>query len=127
MFYERYVKLCMSRKIAPSTAATKAGFNRGTVSVWKKKYDAGLDVVPEQEIINKICDFFGCTEQWLRGIDAGKEKVPTEDGEHKISEEDIKLALFGGDGEVTDAMWDEAQFAIQLIKERYKRKKDANE
>ena len=33
------------------------------------------------------------------------------------------IALFGGDGEVTDEMWEEAVFAAQLIKERYKRKK----
>lgn len=102
MFYERYVKLCMSRKIAPSTAATKAGFNRGTVSVWKKKYDAGLDVVPEQEIINKICDYFGCTEQWLRGIDAGKEKAPTDEGEREITMDDFTYAMHNESGDLTD-------------------------
>lgn len=108
----------MSRKIAPSTAATKAGFNRGTVSVWKKKYDAGLDVVPEQEIINKICNFFGCTEQWLRGIDAGKEKAPTPESEREISDEEIKFALFGGDGEITDAMYEEVKRFAQMVKLR---------
>lgn len=78
MFYERYVSLCTREKISPSTAAVKAGFNKGTVSVWKKKYEAGQDVVPEQEIIDKICAFFGCSESWLRGI----EKAPTQEGEH---------------------------------------------
>ena len=77
MFYERYVSLCTREKISPSTAAVKAGFNKGTVSVWKKKYEAGQDVVPEQEIIDKICAFFGCSESWLRGI----EKAPTQEGE----------------------------------------------
>lgn len=77
MFYDRYLQLCESAKIAPSAAATNAGFNRGTVSVWKKKYEAGIDVTPDQEVINKICNFFGCTESWLRGIPSQKEKSPS--------------------------------------------------
>ena len=77
MFYERYLQLCDAAKIAPSAAATNAGFNRGTVSVWKKKYEAGIDVTPDQEVINKICKFFGCTESWLRGISSQKEISPS--------------------------------------------------
>lgn len=38
--------------------------------------------------------------------------------------EAAKVALFGGDGEVTDEMWEEALFAAQMIKERYRRKKN---
>ena len=81
MFYEKYVYLCNQKNLSPSTAAVQAGFNKGTVSVWKKKYEAGQDVVPEQDIINKICLFFGCSEAWLRGI----ENEPTQEGE-RISE-----------------------------------------
>lgn len=94
MFYERYLQLCENAKIAPSAAATKAGFNRGTVSVWKKKYEAGMDVTPDQDIVNKICDFFGCTESWIRGISAQKEKSPSKIGEgkhHIPDEETLKL------------------------------------
>lgn len=75
MFYERYLQLCREANIAPSAAATKAGFNRGTVSVWKKKYEVGQDVSPDREIINKICAFFGCAESWIRGISEPKEKA----------------------------------------------------
>ena len=81
MFYERYVSLCTREQLSPSAAAGKAGFNKGTVSVWKKKYEAGQDVVPEQEVIDKICAFFGCSESWLRGI----EKAPTPEGERPKS------------------------------------------
>lgn len=94
MFYERYLQLCEDAKIAPSAAATKAGFNRGTVSVWKKKYEAGMDVTPDQDIVNKICDFFGCTESWVRGISSQKEKSPSKIGEgkhHIPDKETLKL------------------------------------
>lgn len=80
MFYERYLQLCEEAKIAPSAAATKAGFNRGTVSVWKKKYEVGMDVTPDQDIVDKICNFFGCTESWIRGISEQKEKLPANNG-----------------------------------------------
>ena len=75
MFYDRYLQLCREANITPSAAATKAGFNRGTVSVWKKKYEVGQDVSPDQDIVGKLCAFFGCSEVWLRGITEEKEKA----------------------------------------------------
>lgn len=77
MFYQRYLTLCDNAGLKPSTAATKAGFNKGTVSVWKSKYEKGEDVDPDQATVEKICKFFGCTEQYLRGID---KKIPTPEG-----------------------------------------------
>lgn len=114
MFYERYVLLCHQKKLSPSTAAVRAGFNKGTVSVWKKKCEAGQDVVPAQDVIDKICDFFGCSEAWIRGI----EKAPTPEGERSVSDDDIKFALFGGDGVITDAMYDEVKRFAQMVKLR---------
>lgn len=94
MFYERYLALCIAKNIKPSTAATQAGFNRGTVSVWKKKYEAGQDVSPAQDVIDKICVFFGCTEQWLRGISAEDEKGKTPIQEDERKKELVDSAFF---------------------------------
>ena len=82
MFYERYLLLCSKRGgIKPSSAATAAGFNKGTVSVWKKKYEHGIDVTPDQDTIDKICTYFGCSERWLRGLEEKEKPTPvTEDG-----------------------------------------------
>lgn len=125
MFYERYVSLCTREKFSPSTAAVKAGFNKGTVSVWKKKYEAGQDVVPEQEIVDKICAFFGCSESWLRGI----EKAPTPDGERGIDEQNLKVAFFrGADPTLTDEeiddMWDDAKDLRDLLIMKKRRERD---
>ena len=118
-FYDIFVDVCKQKGVKPSRAAEDCGINRSNVSNWKNN-----GYTPRGEALQRIADYFGVTTDYLL---TGEEKAPADDGERKISEEDVKLALFGGDGEVTDAMWDEAQFAIQLIKERYKRKKDANE
>ena len=125
MFYERYVFLCEGRGLTPSAGATKAGFNRGTVSVWKKKYEAKQDVVPEQNIIDKICAFFGCSESWLRGI----EKAPTQDGERKIDDRKITAAFLGGladglsDAEINE-YWDDARDYIGFKIQQKKNKSD---
>ena len=125
MFYERYVSLCTREKFSPSTAAVKAGFNKGTVSVWKKKYESGQDVVPEQEIVDKICAFFGCSESWLRGI----EKAPTPEGERGIDEQNLKVAFFRGadptlpDEEIDD-MWDDAKDLRDLLIMKKRRERD---
>ena len=89
MFYERFLTLCNEKKVSPSTAATQAGFNKGTVSVWKKKYTEGYDVRPEKNVVEKICRFFNCSETWLLGID-GQEKKPTpENGSERSDIDDL--------------------------------------
>lgn len=90
MFYARFLELCEKANLSPSAAAVKAGFNKGTVSVWKRKYEEGKDVDPDQETINKICAFFGCTENWLRGMFDWE--VPTVfDDEDELSDEELKF------------------------------------
>lgn len=94
MFYERYLSLCKKNKLSPSAAATKAGFNRGTVSVWKKKYEAGSDVRPEKDVIEKICGLFGCTETWLLGIEE-QQKMPTpENGSERNYGDSVLMDAF---------------------------------
>ena len=41
-----------------------------------------------------------------------------------ITDEEVKFALFGGDGEITDAMYDEVKRFAAFIKEREAGKKE---
>lgn len=50
-------------------------------------------------------------------------KAPTETGERSISDDDIKFALFGGDGDITDAMYDEVRNFAAYVKQREANKK----
>lgn len=63
----------------------------------------------------KIADYFGVPVSELLGE---KENAPTQKGEREISDNDIKFALFGGDGEITDAMYDEVKRFAQMVKLR---------
>lgn len=74
---------------------------------------------PDNATLLRIADFFHVSTDCLLGHSiASDQPKPAPDIEA------AKVALFGGDGEVTDEMWEEALFAAQMIKERYRRKKN---
>ena len=52
-----------------------------------------------------------------------KKNAPTLEGERKVSDEDIKFALFGGSGDITDAMMDEVRSFAAYVKQREEQKK----
>ena len=75
---------------------------------------------PSNKTLAKIAPYLQTTVEYL--LLGDEEPAPKK----SISEEDLKLALFGGAGEVTEEMWQEATFAIELIKQRHQKKKDQN-
>lgn len=109
MFYDKYVALCAQKGITPSAAAKEIGINKAAVSNWKYRKNGPSDVT-----MQKIADYFGVP---ISELTEEKEKAPT-DGERKVSDNDIKFALFGGDGEITDAMYDEVKRFAQMVKLR---------
>ena len=80
-----------------------------SVSNWEK----GLSR-PDADMIQKLCvhlhlqanDFYGTNE------------APAEISRRPVSDEDIKFALFGGDGEISDAMFDEVKRFAAFLKQR---------
>lgn len=133
--YNRIASLCKARGTNITALCREAGVSRATLS----ELNAGRTETLTLKTAQKLADALGVSINFLMGdyqdspvgvpasaagLPSYSEKAPTPQGERKITEDDIKLALFGGDGEVTDEMWEEAIFAAQLIKERHKRKKD---
>lgn len=74
MFYDIFKKLCEDNGLTPSGAATKIGFNRASVTVWKNTGKA-----PKQDLLLKIADYFGVTTDYLLTGEE-KEKSPAEIG-----------------------------------------------
>ena len=69
MFYARYVELCANKNVSPSKVALECKFNKGSVSVWKKKYEKGEDVKPTPKILVKIAEYFNVSVGYLLGIE----------------------------------------------------------
>lgn len=64
----------------------------------------------------EIADQLGVSFDFMIGREI--EKAPANGGERSVSDDDIKFALFGGDGEITDAMYDEVRRFAAYIKQR---------
>ena len=110
-------KIRQGRKAAGLTQrqlADRLGVSNTSVSNWEKNLSR-----PDADLIQALCvclnlqpnDFYGAQS-------TPSEKRPT------VSDDDIKFALFGGDGEITDAMYDEVKRFAAFIREREAGKKE---
>lgn len=114
MFYERFVLLCKQKGVSTSKAAIDAGLSKSTVTKWKK--DPGTK--PSGNVIEKLCRYFGVSVSDLLGYE--------EEGDiphPRPTQEEIKFALFGGSGEITDAMYDEVLSFAAFVRQREEQKK----
>lgn len=116
MFYERFVQLCKEHNVTPSRAAIEAGLSKSTVTKWKKEPNAK----PTGNVIDKLTQYFGLTVAELLGEN---EKTPAETDRRDVTTDDIKFALFGGSGEITDAMYDEVLNFAAFVRQREAAKK----
>ena len=107
VFFNRFKALCDERGVSVYRACTDIGLNRSAVAKWK---DGGK---PKGTTAAKLAEYFGVTTDYLLGQSDERNSVRRE-----VSDEDIKFALFGGDGEITDEMYDEVRRFAQFIKQR---------
>lgn len=76
---------------------------------------------PDVQKIKQLSKILGVSGDSL--LETGYEKAPTVEGERNVSDDDIKFALFGGDGEITDAMFEEVRQFAEFVKNREEQKK----
>lgn len=67
MFYDRFIELCDKKGVKPSRVAIEKGFNKGSITSWKKNAEIGKDVKPTTEILEKIADYFNISIDELLG------------------------------------------------------------
>ena len=115
MFFNRFKQLCDQKQVSVYRACTDIGLNRSAVAKWK---GGGK---PNGSTAAKLADYFGVTTDYLLG--QSEEKMPAKKT-HVVSDEEIKFALFGGDGEITDAMYDEVKQFAAFVKQREAGKKE---
>lgn len=114
MFFNRFKDLCDERGISVYQACMDIGLNRSAVAKWKS---GGK---PNGSTAAKFAAYFGVTTDYLLGQSDRRNPEPRKSA---ASEEDIKFALFGGDRENIDAMYEEVkQFAAFLIQREAEKK-----
>ena len=115
MFFNRFKTLCDQKNVSVYRACTEIGLNRSAVAKWKS---GGK---PNGSTAAKLADYFGVTTDYLLG--QSEERSPGSIP-RAVSDEEIKFALFGGDGEITDAMYDEVKQFAAFVKMREAGKKE---
>lgn len=135
--YKIIDELLQERGISGAKMSSDLGMSRSFMTELRKGRAKSI----KTETARKIADYFGVSTDYLLGNvsdpffrldnerilaeinDDGKEKAPTGSGERSVSDDDIKFALFGGDGEITDAMYDEVRNFAAYVKQREADKK----
>lgn len=100
--------VCQQRRIPISTLEKACGFANGYLNPKKMtriSYDRAV-------LIGKYLNIP------VTKILTGEEVTDADTVKLAVTDEDIKFALFGGDGEITDAMYDEVKRFAAFIKQR---------
>lgn len=115
---ERVKLICKERKIPISRLEKDLGYANGYIGQLRK------GVFPDDRL-SEIAKYLSVSTDYLISGEE-TEKAPTPAGERSVSDDDIKFALFGGDGEITDAMYDEVKRFARMVKlrEEAEKKKD---
>ena len=110
MFKENFIRLCNERHIAPTAVCKAVGLSNAVFTAWDE------NSVPRQATLLRIADYFGVSVEYLLN---GQEKKPSETEDL----EEIRVALFGGDAEVTPEMWEEVKRFARYVAAQKKQEK----
>ena len=113
-FFARFSSLCKESGTTPNAVAKRIGVSSGSVTAWKR------GTAPRNATVTAIADYFGVTTDYLLGKE---NKAPANIRRCSLSDEEVKFALFGGDGIITDEMYAEVRNFAAFIKRREEERK----
>ncbi len=112
--YDRIIELCKAKGVTGSRMCLDLGLSKSTLSDIKSGRKKGISTSTAQ----KMASYLDVSVDYLLGEEDQKEKAPAETGKRSVSDDEIKFALFGGDGEITDAMYEEVKRFAAFVKQR---------
>ena len=115
--YEKIAFLCEKRGVKIGRMCNDIGVSRGNIGDLKMGRINSLST----ETLTKIADYLNVSIDYLLGRTQEKQmqsNTAPADETRPLSDDDIKFALFGGDGEITDAMYDEVKNFAAFVKQR---------
>lgn len=105
---ERLIELRKQQNLTQQDMARILGISRQAYS----NYELG-NREADYATLKKIANYFDVTVDYL----LGESDIP-----RRTTDADIKVALFGGDGEVTDEMWDEVRNFAEYVRSKHSAK-----
>lgn len=137
--YDRIEQLCKQSGVNMTEMCKDSGVTRSKLTDLKMGRIKSLST----GALSKIADYFDVSIDYLLGKEerniyitgnygTGKSTIITQSFDEllqektkkspSVSDEDIKFALFGGEGEITDEMWEAVREYAQFVKEKYGKK-----
>lgn len=116
--YKKIDELLAQKGISGAKMSADLGMSRSFMTELRKGRAKSVKI----ETAQKIADYFGVSLGEL--LDGETENAPTPEGRRAVSDADIKFALFGGDGEITDAMYEEVRQFAAFVRQREGKKKE---
>jgi transcriptional regulator with XRE-family HTH domain len=113
----RILAIILERNISYGELSTKTGIPKSAL----QRYATGETEKIPIDRLHLIANALNTTTAYLMGWD--NNLAPTNSGERSVSDDDIKFALFGGDGEITDSMYEEVRRFAAFVKQREAEKK----
>ncbi len=113
---QRLKYLMQERGLSNSRLAREIHVHTSTVSNWLD----GKDVKAEN--LATLCEYFGCSLDYLTDSTPGTKKAPTNEGERVISDDDIMFALWGDSDDVDKDDLDDVKRYAAFVRERKKQK-----
>lgn len=110
-------QLCTEKGIKPGRLCSDLGISRGTLGDLK----AGRTKKLSSENVSKIANYFGVTTDYLLGKE--NKKAPTANGERKMSDAELKFALWGDCEDVSDDDLADVRRYAAFVRERKKDRK----
>ena len=104
--FERIEELCRQKGVSITRMCKECAIPRATLTDYKMGRIQSLSA----KTLVKIAEYFGVSVDYLYGT-----------GTAPDMDKALKAALFGGDGEVTDEMWDEVKRYAEYIREKGKK------
>ena len=117
ILYKNLVKLCEQKGITPYRMCKDTKIQPSVMTDLKM----GRRQTVKAETAARLASYFGVTVDYLLGNTEQKENTPAEEGE-RVKDDDIKFALFGGDGEITDEMYEEVKRFAKFVQQREREK-----
>ena len=112
--YKVIDELLTKKGISGSKMCADLGMSRSFMTELRKDRIKSLRI----ETVQKIADYLGVSVSTLLGEE--ENNAPSANGRRSVTDEDIKFALFGGDGEITDEMYEEVKRFAAYLKEKRK-------
>ncbi len=108
--YNRLKLLCDKKGVSLTKMCLECGIPKSTPTEIKM----GRTKTLSSSAMMKIADYFNVSAEYLAGKTDEQEKSPAAN-----SDEALKVALFGGDTQVTDEMWNEVMNYAEFLKQKY--------